>query len=158
MGCIGVAMQPLTNRLVEELWQQAYLHADETPVRQLDSGSGKIKHAYLWSYRSGVHDKGPPIVVFDYRLKNMTEQFDTKAPRSAPCSTTSSNPSAWRRSASACWRPACRYEPSFAVSVSRRAWNASMTGLKCEPLQLVSHFEGRTVLGAQVATVVDTCG
>lgn len=67
IGRIGVALQPLADRLAELLRQQACLHADETPVRQLDPGSGKTKHAYLWAYRSGVHDAGPPIVVFDYQ-------------------------------------------------------------------------------------------
>ena len=36
-------------------------------MRQLDPGSGKTKHAYLWAYRSNGLDKGPPIVVFDYQ-------------------------------------------------------------------------------------------
>src|SRR5476649_1737365 len=36
-------------------------------LRQLYPGSGKTRHAYLWAYRSGVHDAGPPIVVFDYQ-------------------------------------------------------------------------------------------
>ncbi len=67
IGRIGVALQPLADRLAELLRQQACLHADETPVRQLDPGSGKTRHAYLWAYRSGVHDAGPPIVVFDYQ-------------------------------------------------------------------------------------------
>ena len=67
IGRIGVALQPLADRLAELLRQQACLHADETPVRQLDPGSGKTKHAYLWAYRSGAHDDGPPIVVFDYQ-------------------------------------------------------------------------------------------
>jgi transposase len=67
IGRIGVALQPLADRLAELLRQQACLHADETPVRQLDPGSGKTRHAYLWAYRSGVHHTGPPIVVFDYQ-------------------------------------------------------------------------------------------
>ncbi|NHZ38522.1 IS66 family transposase [Massilia rubra] len=67
IGRIGVALQPLADRLAELLRQHDCLHADETPVRQLDPGSGKTRHAYLWAYRSGVHDDGPPIVVFDYQ-------------------------------------------------------------------------------------------
>lgn len=46
IGRIGVALQPLANRLAELLRQQACLHADETPVRRLDPGSGKTRHAY----------------------------------------------------------------------------------------------------------------
>jgi len=67
IGRIGVALQPLADRLAELLRQHDCLHADETPVRQLDPGSGKTRHSYLWAYRSGVHDEGPPIVVFDYQ-------------------------------------------------------------------------------------------
>ncbi|SFV13254.1 IS66 family transposase [Pseudoduganella namucuonensis] len=67
IGRIGVALQPLADRLAELLRQHACLHADETPVRQLDPGSGKTHSAYLWAYRSGVLDAGPPIVVFDYQ-------------------------------------------------------------------------------------------
>lgn len=61
-----MALQPLADRLVELLRQHDCLHADETPVRQLDPGSGKTRYAYLWASRSGVHDDGPPIVVLDY--------------------------------------------------------------------------------------------
>ena len=43
------------------------LHADETPVQQLDPGAGKTKRAYLWAYRSNGLHTGPPIVVFDYQ-------------------------------------------------------------------------------------------
>jgi hypothetical protein len=43
------------------------LHADETPVPQLDPGGGKTKKAYLWAYRSNDLQPGPKIVVFDYQ-------------------------------------------------------------------------------------------
>jgi hypothetical protein len=43
------------------------LHADETPVQQLDPGNGKTKRAYLWAYRSNALASDPPIVVFDYQ-------------------------------------------------------------------------------------------
>ena len=67
IGRIGVALQPLCDRLAELLRQRPCLHADETPVRQLDPGAGKTKTAYLWAYRSNDFDTGPPIVVFDYQ-------------------------------------------------------------------------------------------
>ena len=41
VGRMGVALDPLAQRLAELLRQQSILHADETPVRQLDPGSGK---------------------------------------------------------------------------------------------------------------------
>ena len=67
IGRIGVALQPLADRLAELLRQRSCLHADETPVRQLDPGSGKTRQAYLWAYRSATWDDGPPIIVFDYQ-------------------------------------------------------------------------------------------
>jgi transposase len=67
VGRYGVALQPLADRLSELLKQRCLLHADETPVQQLDPGQGKTKRAYLWAYRSGDLDDGPRIAVFDYQ-------------------------------------------------------------------------------------------
>ena len=67
VGRTGAALQPLVDRLMELLLKRAVLHADETPVAQLDPGAGKTKKAYLWGYRSNDLDEGPPIVVFDYQ-------------------------------------------------------------------------------------------
>ena len=67
IGRIGVALHPLADRLSELLKQRAVLHADETPVQQLDPLAGKTRRAYLWAYRSNSLDAGPPIVVFDYQ-------------------------------------------------------------------------------------------
>ncbi len=68
VGRIGVALQPLADRLRELLLERNVLHADETPVAQLDPGKGKTHRAYLWAYRSNVLQTGPPIVVFDYQM------------------------------------------------------------------------------------------
>lgn len=67
VGRIGVALQPLADRLAELLRQRSILHADETPVQQLDPGQGKTRRAYLWAYRSNDLDTGPPIIVFEYQ-------------------------------------------------------------------------------------------
>lgn len=67
IGRIGVALQPLADRLSEKLREQTSLHADETPVQQLDPGKGKTKRAYLWAYRSNDLSGSPPMVVFDYQ-------------------------------------------------------------------------------------------
>lgn len=47
VGQLGVALQPLVDRLVALLKAGQVLHADETPVQQLDPGQGKTKRAYL---------------------------------------------------------------------------------------------------------------
>jgi transposase len=67
VGRLGVALQPLVDRLTWHLLQGNTLHADETPVAQLEPGKGKTKKAYLWAYRSNDLDGGPPIIVFDYQ-------------------------------------------------------------------------------------------
>lgn len=67
VGQLGVSLQPLVDRLTELLKQGQVLHADETPVQQLDPGQGKTKRAYLWAYRSNDLESAPRIVVFDYR-------------------------------------------------------------------------------------------
>jgi len=67
VGRAGVALQPLVDRLTWHLLQGNTLHADETPVAQLDPGKGKTKKSYLWAYRSNDMAPGPRIIVFDYQ-------------------------------------------------------------------------------------------
>jgi transposase len=67
VGKLGVTLRPLVDRLVWLLLQSNTLHADETPVSQLDPGRGKTKKAYLWAYRSNDLQPGPRIIVFDYQ-------------------------------------------------------------------------------------------
>jgi len=67
VGRLGVALQPLAERLTWQLLQRDCLHADETPVPQLDPGKGKTKKAYLWAYRSNDLQPGAKIIVFDYQ-------------------------------------------------------------------------------------------
>lgn len=63
VGVVGLRLQPLVNVLRSQLLGEPVLHADETPVAQLDPGAGKTKRAYLFAYRSATD---APIVVFDY--------------------------------------------------------------------------------------------
>ena len=63
IGAVGVALQPLVAALRRELLTAPVLHADETPVDQLDPGRGQTKRAYLFAYRNAGT---PAIVVFDY--------------------------------------------------------------------------------------------
>lgn len=67
VGRLGVALQPLADRLVWHLLQGNTLHVDETPVSQLEPGRGKTKKAYLWAYRSNDLQPVPRIIVFDYQ-------------------------------------------------------------------------------------------
>ena len=63
IGVIGLRLQPLVDALRTRLLDAPVLHADETPVAQLDPGAGKTKRAYLFAYRTA---EGPPIILFDY--------------------------------------------------------------------------------------------
>jgi transposase len=67
VGRAGVALRPLADRLAWHLLQGNTLHADETPVAQLDPGKGKTKKAYLWAYRSNDLEPAPRIIVFGYQ-------------------------------------------------------------------------------------------
>jgi transposase len=63
MGRVGLALDPLFNALRIQLLKAPVLHADETPVAQLNPGAGKTKRAYLFVYRN---TDAHPIVLFDY--------------------------------------------------------------------------------------------
>jgi transposase len=64
LGHVGLRLQPLVDALRAKLLTADVLHADETPVAQLDPGAGKTKRAYLFAFRS---PDPHPIVIFDYR-------------------------------------------------------------------------------------------
>jgi transposase len=64
VGACGVALMPLVAAMKAELLSLPVLHADETPVAQLDPGAGKTHRAYLFTYRSA--DPDTDITVFDY--------------------------------------------------------------------------------------------
>lgn len=63
IGVIGVRLQPLVDALGAKLRTAPLLHADETPVAQLDPGTGKTHRAYAFAYRCAGKQ---PIIVFDY--------------------------------------------------------------------------------------------
>ena len=66
-GQLQVLVEPLVDRLIEQLLAQNLLHADETPVPVLDPGAGKTATGYLWAYRSGPWS---PLqaVAFDFAM------------------------------------------------------------------------------------------
>ena len=64
VGACGVALMPLVAAMKVELLALPVLHADETPVAQLDPGAGKTHRAYLFVYRSA--DPDTDITIFDY--------------------------------------------------------------------------------------------
>ncbi|EQD47065.1 IS66 family element, transposase, partial [mine drainage metagenome] len=68
IGAIGIALQPLVDALRRELLTRPVLHADETPVAQLDPGRGQTRRAYLFAYANAAgHDETvPSIILFDY--------------------------------------------------------------------------------------------
>ena len=75
VGQLGLALQPLVDRLSTLLKRGQVLHADETPVQQLDPGQGKTRRAYLWAYRSNELEGAAPIVVFDYQTSRSGQMW-----------------------------------------------------------------------------------
>lgn len=63
VGAVGTALMPLAAAVREELLGRPVLHADETPVAQLDPGRGQTKRAYLFAYRTSGER---PLIAFDY--------------------------------------------------------------------------------------------
>ena len=67
IGAVGVALQPLAERLGEHLRQQPVLHADETPVALLDPQGRQDEACHLFAYSNARHTgAGPPRVVFQF--------------------------------------------------------------------------------------------
>lgn len=75
MGRIGTALSPLFDVLKTQLNQVSILHADETPVDQLEPKTpGKNHKSYLWVYRSAsLQDDSSALVLFDYKTSRAGE-------------------------------------------------------------------------------------
>ncbi len=129
IGAIGVALQPLADRLGERLRQQPVLHADETPVAMLDPGAGKTKRAYLFAYRSAAD---PPEVVFDFRTSRSgahVRQFREWRDRSWSMTTVATRPASPAASPSWAAGPmqgasGTTSTPTAAVRSRPRRWRA----------------------------------
>ena len=69
IGRVGSALAPLFNVLQTQLLNTTVLHADETPVDQLDPKTPKKNHkSYLWVYRHNSLDpQASALVLFDYQ-------------------------------------------------------------------------------------------
>lgn len=66
IGQLEVLLEPVVDRMHEELIEERYLQADETPVPVLDPGNGRTATGYLWAYRSGPWSERQ-AVVFDFQ-------------------------------------------------------------------------------------------
>ena len=64
-GAGGASLTPLYEAHRDFVLSAPVLHADETPVRMLDPGTGKTAKAYVWAYARGEHD-GTPGVIYDF--------------------------------------------------------------------------------------------
>jgi transposase len=77
IGQLEVLLEPLVDKMHEELIEERYLQADETPVPVLAPGTGRTATGYLWAYRSGPWSERQ-AVVFDFQLdrgKQWPKQF-----------------------------------------------------------------------------------
>lgn len=67
VGAAGAALSPLAALLHRELINRPVVHADETPLKLLNTKKGgKSCSGYLWAYVSGKRT-GPSVVCFDCR-------------------------------------------------------------------------------------------
>lgn len=75
IGRVGTALSPLGDVLKEALTHTHLLHADETPVDQLEPKTpGKNHKSYLWVYRTGsFHSESSALVLFDYQTSRSGE-------------------------------------------------------------------------------------
>ncbi len=65
VGAVSVALTPLAEQLRHLMLTREVIHADETPMRILDTRKGRVSQkGYIWAYVSGEHT-GSPIVVFE---------------------------------------------------------------------------------------------
>jgi transposase len=72
MTAADVWLDPIYERMHQELRRRRYLHADETQVQVLhEPGRAADAKSYMWLYRSGRD--GPPIVLYDYQQTRSQE-------------------------------------------------------------------------------------
>lgn len=70
---VALLLEPVFDRLTEELRRRSILHADETTLQVLrEPGRAAQTQSYLWLYRSSGAD-GPPIVLYDYQETRSSE-------------------------------------------------------------------------------------
>jgi len=75
VGRVGTALTPLFDALQAQLLNTNILHADETPVDQLDPKTPKKNHkSYLWVYRTtSLEPLASSLVLFDYQTSRAGE-------------------------------------------------------------------------------------
>ncbi len=75
IGRVGIALSPLFKVLQKQLAHTPLLHADETPVDQLDPKTPNKNHkSYLWVYRTGsFQSESSALVLFDYQTSRAGE-------------------------------------------------------------------------------------
>jgi transposase/uncharacterized coiled-coil protein SlyX len=65
--CALTYLQPVYERLHQELLRREVIHADEVPCQVLhEEGRDATSKSYMWIYLSGT-DGRPPVVLYDYR-------------------------------------------------------------------------------------------
>lgn len=65
VGAVSVALTPLAEQLRHLMLTREVIHADETPMRILDTRKGGASQkGYIWTYASGEHI-GNPVVIFE---------------------------------------------------------------------------------------------
>jgi transposase len=68
MGQAAKTLEPIYDKMVEDLIVGQIVHSDETPMPMLDPGAGKTKQGYMWTHaRKQIGDQGA-ITVYQFTL------------------------------------------------------------------------------------------
>ena len=76
MGHVGFHLEPLAERLFEDIRAGERIFADETTLPVLSPGRGKTKTGYLWTYLRDDRSyggSGPPMVVYRFEDSRRAE-------------------------------------------------------------------------------------
>ena len=63
LGC-GEAIKPLVAQLRQALLKGRVIHADETPLKVINTEQNQ---SYMWVYTSNPRSQAPPLVLYDHR-------------------------------------------------------------------------------------------
>ena len=77
VGQCSNALEPLIEKLKQEVFQSSHIHGDDTPIKVLAPGANKTKTGRLWTYvRDGraSGDNTPPAVCYFYEENRRGEK------------------------------------------------------------------------------------
>ena len=62
---IGTKLDPLYAEMKKAVFNQGYIHTDDTPIKMLVPGNGKTKETRMWVYE-GANPNAPPYKIYEF--------------------------------------------------------------------------------------------